>query len=184
MNSQLLEKIVQLEITISELSSKILAQDSHILSLEEQIESLKHEKSKSSKSQTNTCTQTSYDKLILEASSQTASESLKLSKYIQTDLILNKNFLQNDEISTAKKLLMAFEEVNKENSLQEDLDPDSKPEDSEKINLKTKESLLSLNFISALNLKSDLPVKEPCPKNISNKSGRKFSQESHVHQIE
>ena len=164
MISQLLEKVVQLEITISELNSKLLAQDSYILTLEDQILNLKHKLVQNSKESSSMCTQTTYDKHILETFTQTAQESSKTSKYVQTDLILNKNFLMNDGISSAQKLLMAFEEANKVESIQEAIESEIKSEDSEKLSSTSQEKYESLNFISALNLKSDLPVKEPCLK--------------------
>ena len=85
MISQLLEKVVQLEITISELNSKLLAQDSYILTLEDQILNLKHKLVQNSKESSSMCTQTTYDKHILETFTQTAQESSKTSKYVQTD---------------------------------------------------------------------------------------------------
>ena len=180
MNSNFPEKLVNCEIKLSELSSQVLAQESYILTLESEIQSLKFQLKKSNtKDSSNICTQTSYDNLITESSSQTTPIPPTFSKYVQTDIALNKNFLMNDEVSTTKKLLMAFEELNKENSVQEELtsENDSKSDDTEN----AKESLSKpLNFISALNLKSDLPPQEAVPKSIKTKSNRRYSQDSNV----
>lgn len=180
MNSNFPEKLVNCEIKLSELSSQILAQESYILTLESEIQSLKFQLKKSNtKESSNTCTQTSYDTLTTEGSSQTAPIPVKHSKYAQTDLALNKNFLLNDEVSTTKKLLMAFEELNKENSVQEELTSENDSKSDEFDHAKDSFSK-PLNFISALNLKSDLPAKEAVPKSIKNKSNRRYSQDSNV----
>lgn len=180
MTSSLPEKLANCEIKLSELSSQILAQESYILSLETEIQSLKFQLTKSNTKETsNSCTQTSYDTLTRESTVQTVPPAVKLEKYAQTDLAINKNFLLNDEISTTKKLLMAFEEVNKENSGQDELSEENE------LKLEGLESAKGgfakpLNFISALNLKSDLPAKEACPKSIGNRGSRRYSQDSNV----
>lgn len=180
MTTSLPEKLANCEIKLSELSSQILAQESYILSLESEIQSLKFQLSKSNTKDTmNTCTQTSFDILTRESPAQTTPAPANIEKYVQTDLAINKNFLLNDEISTTKKLLMAFEEVNKENSGQDELSEES---DLKMDCLENAKGgfVKPLNFISALNLKSDLPAKEACPKSINSRGSRRYSQDSNV----
>ncbi|OMJ74258.1 hypothetical protein SteCoe_26886 [Stentor coeruleus] len=161
MTEKLLNQLVDSEIKVNELSTMILERDSRILSLEMQVELLKFQllKEKRKKdayfsSQTDSLTE-KQDK-----NSQTNSQPIMVNIICQTDEEKLSNInIENNKKNTEKECLeTTFSD--KENS-----EGEKSARKIPQMYMKLKEILNQpLNFISAINLKSDLPVKDTRPR--------------------
>ena len=149
------------------MSSVLLARDSYILSLETQIELLKIElKSKNCKERETSCTQTFNENLFYETSTQSLSQALSIDKQTSSTIFPSiKNICKNEPLD-AHGLIESLSKEDEENT---------KPQLRKPGTVKNV-YLRKLSFISAMNFKSDLPVKDTCPLSIpilSTKSNQK-----------
>ncbi|OMJ96080.1 hypothetical protein SteCoe_464 [Stentor coeruleus] len=181
MTEKLLNQLVDSEIKVSELSTMILARDSRILSLEMQVELLKFQLLKEkTKKNTNFASQT--DALIQkqEKSFQTNYNPIMANIICQTD----EEEKQSKELSDTN---VKDKGKNTENYEKESLETTfSDKENNEggmsarsipQMYIKLKNILNQpLNFISAINLKSDLPVKDTRPRMNSLSTRHLYSQ--------
>ena len=177
MTSELINSLVDAvnfiqEIQIYELSSALLARDSYILSLEAQIELLKFElKSTKSKTSYTTETQTFENISLIDSSIQTINKSFEVQ--IQQGLTIRPS------LSNKKESLNAVNDKKKEiNCLQKDtrLEENSETRKIEKtLSLSKLDTLSTLNYISAINSKYNLPITDSYPRNKNISASKKTS---------
>ncbi|OMJ78484.1 hypothetical protein SteCoe_21681 [Stentor coeruleus] len=160
MTEKLLNELVESEIKVSELTSMVQARDSHILSLELQVEFLKFELIKErNKSNISIGCQTDIQIDYIENYSQTIDRFLKDTVECQTDeeikdMIEVKQFEEIDEKSTEKNEIIMDD---KRNTVDAGKNIGNVPQVYVKLRDKMEQPV---SFISAINFRSSLPVSE------------------------